>query len=124
MLIQGDDFWDLIKQFDSEGYLLSASAPGEERFLDPGQPDDEGQLLPGYAYSIILVKDIDGHKLLNIRNPWGHFEWLGEWSDQSKSWTEDIKKQLKPSLEENDGTFWMNFDDFIKNFRCLNVCRV
>lgn len=27
-------------------------------------------------------------------------------------------------LDDNDGTFWMCFDDFIKNFRSLNVCRV
>jgi calpain-15 len=27
-------------------------------------------------------------------------------------------------LDDKDGTFWMSFQDFIKYFRCLNVCRV
>lgn len=31
---------------------------------------------------------------------------------------------VKPHLDENDGTFWMSFEDFVKNFRALNVCRV
>ena len=31
---------------------------------------------------------------------------------------------IKPVLDEADGTFWMSFDDFVKYFKCLNVCRV
>lgn len=30
---------------------------------------------------------------------------------------------LKYTPTENDGTFWMNFTDFIKNFRSANVCK-
>ena len=31
---------------------------------------------------------------------------------------------LDAVLEEDDGTFWMSFDDFCKNFESLDVCRV
>jgi calpain-15 len=44
-------------------------------------------LIPGHAYSVIAAKEVKGHKLLNIRNPWGGFEWDGDWSDQSPLWT-------------------------------------
>jgi Calpain family cysteine protease len=27
-------------------------------------------------------------------------------------------------LEDDDGTFWMSFEDFIKHFDSLDVCRV
>jgi calpain-15 len=30
---------------------------------------------------------------------------------------------IKPVFGD-DGTFWMNFADFIANFRALNVCKV
>ena len=30
---------------------------------------------------------------------------------------------IKPEFGD-DGTFWMSFQDFIKNFRALNVCKV
>jgi calpain-15 len=31
---------------------------------------------------------------------------------------------VEPVLDDSDGTFWMSFEDFIKFFRSLNVCRV
>lgn len=111
----------MIKLFDSEGFLMSASTPGEEQWADVGQPEEDGQLLPAHAYSIIIVKETHGHKLLNIRNPWGSFEWDGDWSSESPLWTPEIRKELNPMLEENDGTFWMSFNDFTKYFRSLNV---
>ena len=103
---------------------MSASTPGEERWEEPGQADEEGQLLPSHGYSIILVKEVNGHKLLNLRNPWGMFEWRGDWSSESPMWTMEMRSELKPMLEENDGTFWMSFEDFTKHFKSLNVCRV
>ena len=32
-------------------------------------------------------------------------------------------QSLKPVFGD-DGTFWMNFKDFVSNFRALNVCKV
>lgn len=61
---------------------------------------------------------------MNLRNPWGGFEWDGDWSDNSPLWTEEMKNLVKPNLEGNDGTFWMSFEDFVANFDSLDVCRV
>lgn len=33
-------------------------------------------------------------------------------------------KAFNPVLDEDDGTFWMCFDDFVANFDSLDVCRV
>jgi calpain-15 len=60
---------------------------------------------------------------VNIRNPWGSFEWDGDWSDRSPLWTPQMINEVKPVLDEKDGTFWMSFDDFIQHFSGLNVCR-
>ena len=65
--------------------------------------------MPGHAYSIISAVEARGHKLLNIRNPWGNFEWDGDWSDKSELWTRDMIEAVKPNLDSNDGSFWMNF---------------
>lgn len=62
--------------------------------------------------------------MLNIRNPWGNFEWDGDWSDNSPLWTEEMIKAFNPVFDENDGSFWMSFDDFAKLFDSLDVCRV
>lgn len=63
-------------------------------------------------------------KLLKIRNPWGQFEWDGDWSDKSDKWTKEMIKAFNPVLDDDDGTFWMSFDDFVANFDSLDVCRV
>jgi hypothetical protein len=35
--IENGQFWELIKYFDDEGYLLAFSTPGEARWEDPNQ---------------------------------------------------------------------------------------
>ena len=60
---------------------------------------------------------------MNVRNPWGTFEWQGDWSDNSKLWTQQMVQAIKPVFGD-DGTFWMSFQDFVSNFRALNVCKV
>jgi hypothetical protein len=59
-----------------------------------------------------------------MRNPWGSFEWKGDWGDNDKTnWTAAAIEAVKPVFGD-DGTFWMSFKDFIKHFRTLNVCKV
>jgi hypothetical protein len=41
----------------------------------------------GHAYSVMKAVEIDGQRLLLLRNPWGKDEWTGPWSDGSSQWT-------------------------------------
>lgn len=59
-------------------------------WTENGGPDEEGGLVPGHAYSIISAKEALGHRLIQIRNPWGNFEWDGDWSDHSELWTPEM----------------------------------
>jgi calpain-15 len=54
------------------------------------EPKSGKGLIPGHAYSIIIAKEVKGHRLLNMRNPWGGFEWDGDWSDNSALWTKEM----------------------------------
>ena len=62
--------------------------------------------------------------MLNMRNPWGNFEWQGDWSDNSPLWTEEMRKAAGNPELHNDGTFWMCYDDFLQHFTSINICRV
>jgi len=73
-------------KFDNDGYLISASTPGEDRWTGTNNKRPDGGLVPGHAYSVIKVAEAKGNRLLNIRNPWGQFEWDGAWGDKSKEW--------------------------------------
>lgn len=123
-MLKNDGVWPLIKKYDEDGALISASTAGEDRFSEAGAPQKKGGLVPGHAYTVILVKEALGQRLINIRNPWGNFEWDGDWSDKSPLWTPEMKAEIKPVLDENDGTFWICYADFIKQFNGVNICRV
>ena len=89
---------------------MSGGTPGVDMFTEgDSKPDQKGGLIPGHAYSVIKADEYKGIKLLQIRNPWGSFEWDGDWSDTSPLWTYEFKNYFNPILEEGDGTFWMNF---------------
>lgn len=77
-------------------------------------------LISGHAYTILHVKAHLGNRLINIRNPWGRIEWEGDWSDKSLLWTAEMKNALRPVLDENDGSFWMSYDDLLLHFTCIN----
>ena len=36
----------------------------------------------------VLERVVNFTKIVNVRNPWGSFEWKGDWSDNSPCWTE------------------------------------
>ena len=68
-----------------------------------------------------MSKDGEDVKLVKLRNPWGSFEWKGDWSEESELWTEEIKAQLNFE-KADDGMFWMSFDDFKQYFDRVQIC--
>lgn len=56
-----------------------------------------------------------------MRNPWGSGEWKGDYSDKSPLWNNDLKKKVN-FTDVDDGTFYMKFEDFTKNFDGATVC--
>ena len=52
------------------------------------------------------------------------FEWQGDWSDSSKLWTDDLRREVNFNLDsiDDDGTFWMSFIDLCRYFYSINIC--
>lgn len=64
-------------------------------------------------------------QLIRVRNPWGNeHEWRGQWSDRSSEWKSiDPRKREELGLTFNDdGEFWMSFEDFVGNFERMEIC--
>jgi len=75
------------------------------------------------AYTIYDVRNVNGHRLIKLRNPPGdHNEWRGDWSDKSPLWSKRLKHKVDHK-DAHDNTFFISFDDFCNVFRNLYVCK-
>jgi calpain-15 len=123
---EANEIFEKMLEYDEEGYMISASTPGKDKLTTGGGKKPKAGLVPGHAYSIIQVKHYEEEdiKLINIRNPWGKFEWDGDWSDNDKLWTEDMIDYFEPVLDDHDGSFWMSLEDFFPRFKSVSFCEV
>ncbi|XP_028904265.1 calpain-5 [Ornithorhynchus anatinus] len=95
-------------------------------------------LVKGHAYAITDVRKVRlGHGLLSffksekldmirLRNPWGEREWNGPWSDTSEEW-QKVSKSEREKLGvtvQDDGEFWMTFEDVCRYFTDIIKCRL
>ena len=121
---EANKIWEKILESDSQGFLISGETPGYDEATEGGGQNAASGLVPGHAYSIIQAKEGLGEKLLNIRNPWGRYEWDGDWWDNDEKWTDEFIEEFKPVFDSNDGSFWMCLEDFIMRFSSVNICQV
>ncbi len=113
-----DELWSQLTFADSQNCILSCSTNFNVK---------ETGLVDVHAYTLIgtyiIRKNGELIKLVRLRNTWGYGEWNGDWSDKSKLWDDDCKKQVE-YVDKNDGTFYMSFNDYYKYFMSTNVCYV
>ena len=138
-----NELWKTIVQYIEWGALLGCSIqqlPGVER---KAVESEMGKgLILGHAYGLINAASISTQPretgsitiegqtdLIEIRNPWGHKEWTGNWSDERKE-REEYKKEIKTkfaqgnetvTVNRGDGTFFMSKEDFFFQFTHLFI---
>ena len=128
------NMFTVLKKYSSSNCVLGAGSLGvdntrKEGKVKEGEDDGQNGIVPGHAYSILDVRHIFGQKLLCLRNPWGSFEWKGDWSDNSPMWKKHplVRALLKPETftskkDIDDGMFWISWTDFLKYFSSVDVC--
>ncbi|ETO36307.1 hypothetical protein RFI_00758 [Reticulomyxa filosa] len=123
--------WEKLLEWNrTEDNLMSAACDETSK----SAPEEAG-LMVDHSYTILDAKQgLDPVvRLLCMRNPWGHGEWKGDWSDFSPLWTQVIlsfflslqtkaKEVFKPSLNPDDGAFWISWEDFLDYFSSITVC--
>ena len=94
----GQDTFFILRKYVKAKALMGASISS-----DFGESKDEYKgLVAGHAYSVLDARSFKNGSgrlnLLQLRNPWGSFEWKGAWSDNAPEWNKfpKVKSLIKP----------------------------
>jgi len=48
---------------------------------------------------------------------------MGDWSDKSTKWTEELKTKLN-FTDADDGVFFISYSDYMNYYRSTTICKV
>jgi len=80
-------------------------------------------IVENHAYSVMRAVEMDGHRLVLLKNPWGRGEWKGAWSDGSKEWTAEWLIKLNHRFGD-DGKFWISYEDLLRKYQAFDRTRL
>lgn len=119
-----ENLWEVLLDATQHKFVVTASAGNTQASQ---QLLERMGLVGAQSYAIIHAFELDTRKgpvrLVKLRNPWGTNEWKGDWSDNSMLWTPELKKKANFNSSP-DGTFFMDFYDFIDYFSFITVCKI
>ncbi|XP_036364432.1 calpain-15 isoform X2 [Octopus sinensis] len=120
-----DEAWAYLLSSWESRFLIACACGDKVNSNDTDLDYESLGLAKNHAYSVLDVQEVEGNRLLQIRNPWKCFSWNGKWSNDSPLW-DTINPATKCNLLTRcgDGKFWMCFKDVRRNFNNMEVCKV
>jgi hypothetical protein len=112
-----NELWNQIKKADENHYTMATNTGSNKDAEAMG-------LVQSHAYTLIDAYEHEGLRLVKVRNPWGQFEWTGDFSDKSNTWAKypGLKEKVKYS-NKDDGIFYMKFEDYLTYYPYTFICK-
>lgn len=117
-ILDKEHFWNEELMKVNEDFLFGCSTGVWGR----GWGERKG-IVELHAYSVLKAREIDGVRLVLLKNPWGKHEWKGAWSDGSKEWTAEWLQKLDHKFGD-DGSFWISYEDLLKKYQAFDRTRL
>ncbi|KAF9921717.1 calpain 7 [Linnemannia zychae] len=117
-----DKQWRRMMNGQRNGVALVTIATGH-------MTDDEADrlgLVPTHAYAVLDLKEVQGLRLLQVKNPWSHKRWKGPFSHlDAEHWTDELKAELNfdqfAALKNDDGIFWIDYESVCSTFDTIHI---
>jgi len=119
-----DLLWATIMSFTTSQCVVGASCGRKETAAEARRMG----LCTNHCYSLLRVMQTAKQRVAELRNPWGKTAWSGRYCRGSPEWAAEIKPMLSTRDDETEtlqdqGRTWMPFDDFLKYFSRVDICR-
>jgi hypothetical protein len=125
-ILDKNTFWSEEIMKVNKEFLFSCATGTFDKWQDSDVASRVGarnDIYRMHAYSIMEAKEIKGHRLLKVRNPWGEGEWRGAWSDGSEQWTAEWMQLLDHKFGD-DGMFWISYEDLLRRYSSFDRTRL
>ncbi|KAK6617934.1 hypothetical protein RUM43_014163 [Polyplax serrata] len=109
--------FNMLEERYRNGHCLGTVATGT---LSDVEAERTG-LVPTHAYAILNIKTVKGIKLMQLKNPWSHVRWRGNYSELDVvHWTPDLRSALNFDPESasmfDNGIFWIDYESILNFF--------
>ncbi|KAH7055137.1 hypothetical protein BKA57DRAFT_245153 [Linnemannia elongata] len=117
-----DKQWKRMVNGQRNGVALVTIATGH---MTDEEADRLG-LVPTHAYAVLDLKEVQGLRLLQVKNPWSHKRWKGPFSHlDADHWTDELKAELNfdhfAALKNDDGIFWIDYESVCSTFDTIHI---
>ncbi|KAG0229724.1 calpain 7 [Mortierella sp. GBA43] len=104
------------------GLALVTIATG---FMDEESAEEKG-LVPTHAYAVLDMREVEGLRLMQVKNPWSRKRWKGKFSHlDAENWTPELLGKLEydqsAALEKDDGIFWIDYESVCNEFDTIHI---
>ena len=129
--LSADNLFTSLERLNRKGQVMSAVID-KDVMLDMEQEIINAGLEADHAFTVLEVLELESyglmHRLVCLRNPWGNVKsWLGAWGKDSPEWekypelTRRIDELFGGRRTEDDGVFWMSWQDFLQWFTTVDA---